>query len=110
MATLSSVLAWAILGTEEPGWLQSWGRRVGATERLNHVCVCVCVCARVRARPTLRPQSMSYIAYRALLSMEFSRQEYWSQLPFPSPKGLPDPGIEPTFFASPAFAGGLFTS
>ena len=29
--------------------------------------------------------------------MEFSRQEYWSGLPFPSPGGLPDPGIEPGF-------------
>ena len=29
------------------------------------------------------------------LSMEFSRQEYWSGLPFPSPGDLPDPGIEP---------------
>ena len=28
-------------------------------------------------------------------SMEFSRQEYWSRLPFPSPRDLPDPGIEP---------------
>ena len=27
--------------------------------------------------------------------MEFSRQEYWSGLPYPSPKGLSDPGIEP---------------
>ena len=32
---------------------------------------------------------------QAPLSMEFSRQEYWSGLPFPSPGGLPDPGIEP---------------
>ena len=31
----------------------------------------------------------------APLSMEFSRQEYWSGLPFPSPGHLPDPGIEP---------------
>ena len=30
------------------------------------------------------------------LSMEFSRHEYWSGLPFPSPEDLPDPGIEPT--------------
>ena len=30
----------------------------------------------------------------ATLSMGFSRQEYWSQLPFPSPGDLPDPGIE----------------
>ena len=37
--------------------------------------------------------------------MEFSRQEYWSGLPFPSPGDLLDPGIEPT---SPALAGGFF--
>ena len=35
------------------------------------------------------------VAYKALLSMEFSRQEYWSGLPFPSPGALPDPEIEP---------------
>ena len=35
------------------------------------------------------------IAHKAPLSMEFSRQEYWSGLPFPSPGDLPDPGIEP---------------
>ena len=35
------------------------------------------------------------IAHQAPLSMEFSRQEYWSGLPFPSPGDLPDPGIKP---------------
>ena len=35
------------------------------------------------------------VAYQAPLSMEFSRQEYWSGLPFPSSGDLPDPGIEP---------------
>ena len=35
------------------------------------------------------------VAYQAPPSMEFSRQEYWSGLPFPSPGYLPDPGIEP---------------
>ena len=35
------------------------------------------------------------VAYQAFLSMGFSRQEYWSGLPFPSPGNLPDPGIEP---------------
>ena len=34
------------------------------------------------------------VAYQAPLSVEFSRQEYWSGLPFPSPGDLPDPGIE----------------
>ena len=35
------------------------------------------------------------IAYHVPPSMGFSRQEYWSGLPFPSPEDLPDPGIEP---------------
>ena len=35
------------------------------------------------------------IAHQAPLSMGFSRQEYWSGLPFPPPGGLPNPGIEP---------------
>ena len=35
------------------------------------------------------------VAYQAPLSMGFSSQEYWSGLPFPSPRDLPDPGIEP---------------
>ena len=35
------------------------------------------------------------VAHQASLSMKFSRQEYWSGLPFPSPGDLPDPGIEP---------------
>ena len=35
------------------------------------------------------------VAYQAPPSMEFSRQKYWSGLPFPSPRDLPDPGTEP---------------
>ena len=35
------------------------------------------------------------LAYQVPLSMEFSRQEYWSEQPFPSPGNLPDPGIKP---------------
>ena len=35
------------------------------------------------------------VAYQAPLSMGFSRQEYWSGVPFPSPGDLPHPGIEP---------------
>ena len=45
------------------------------------------------------------VACQALLSMEFSRQKYWSGLSFPSPGDLPDPGIKPV---SPALAGGFF--
>ena len=39
------------------------------------------------------------IAHQAPLPMGFSRQEYWSGLPFPSPGDLPDPGIEPMSLA-----------
>ena len=48
------------------------------------------------------------VALQAPLSVEFSRQEYWSGLTFPPPPGgLPDAGIKPT---SPALTGGFFTS
>ena len=47
------------------------------------------------------------VAHQAPLSMGFSRQEYWSGLPFPSPEDLPDPGIEPR---SPALQADALTS
>ena len=47
------------------------------------------------------------IAQQAPLSMGFSKQEYWSGLPFPSPGDLPDPGIEP---GSPASKGDALPS
>ena len=47
------------------------------------------------------------VACQAPLSMGFSRQEYWSGLPFPSLGCLPNPGIKPV---SPALAGGFFTT
>ena len=42
------------------------------------------------------------VAHQASLSMDFSRQEYWSELPWPPPGAFPDPGIEPTSLTSPA--------
>ena len=50
------------------------------------------------------------VARQALLSMEFSRQEYWSELPFPPPGDLPNPGIKPASAVSPELAGEFFTS
>ena len=47
------------------------------------------------------------VAYQAPPSMGFSRQVYWSGLPFPSPGDLPDPGIKP---GSPAFQADALTS
>ena len=42
--------------------------------------------------------------------MEFSRQEYWSRLPFPTPGDLSNPWVKPGSLASPALAGGFFTT
>ena len=44
------------------------------------------------------------------LFMGFSRQEYWSGLPFPPPGDLPNPGIQPESPESPALAGRFFTT
>ena len=43
------------------------------------------------------------------MSMGFSRQEYWSGLPFPSPGDLPDPGTEPASLTSPSLADRFFS-
>ena len=79
------------------------GKELDTTERLSEeegfsqhqawkrVCVCVCDSLSVMF-DSLQPPST--VAHQGPLSMEFSRQEYWSALPFPSPGDLPDPGIE----------------
>ena len=48
--------------------------------------------------------------HQAPLSMEFSKQEYWSELPFATPGDLTNPGIQPTSPVSPALAGGFSTT
>ena len=50
------------------------------------------------------------VARQASLSMEFSRQEYWSRLPFPALGDLSDPGIKPMSLGSPALMGRFFTT
>ena len=50
------------------------------------------------------------VAHQAPLSKGFPRQTHWSELPFPPPRGLPDPGIEPTSPISPALARRFFIS
>ena len=49
------------------------------------------------------------LAHQAPLSVGFTRQEYWSRLPFPTQGDLLDPGIEPASLVSPALAGRYFT-
>ena len=66
--------------------------------------MCVCVLSRVQLFAT--PWT---VAHQAPLSMEFSKQEYWSRLPFPSPGELPNLEIELVSLASPELAGGFFT-
>ena len=72
------------------------------TDRHTHVYVqsymYVYVCAQLLSCVRLFATSCT-IVHQAPLSMEFSRQKYWSGLPFPSPGDLPDPGIEPASFS-----------
>ena len=67
----------------------------------------MCVCALNHVQLFATPWT---VAHEAPLSMEFSRQEYWSRLPFSTPGDLPDPAIEPTSLAFPALAGRFFTT
>ena len=69
----------------------------------NGQCVRACVLSRfsfVQLFVTLWT-----VAPQSPLSMGFSRQEYWNELPCPPPGDLPYPGIEPAFLLSPALAG-----
>ena len=55
-------------------------------------CVCMCVSHSVVSDSV----TLWTVAHQVPLSMEFSRQEYWSQLPCPPPGGRLDPGIDPS--------------
>jgi len=91
MGTHSSVLAWRIPGTREPGGLPSMGlHRVGHDgSDLAAAAVFHCVCTHIfvvvwslsRDQLSMTPWT---VAHQAPLSIGFSRQEYWSGLPFPS--------------------------
>ena len=69
---------------------------------ITHFVIRVCGCVyihlyilfshKVMANSFVTPWT---VAHQALLSMQFSRQEYWSGLPFPSAENLPDPAIKP---------------
>ena len=52
--------------------------------------------------------TLGTVARPAPLPIEFSKQEYWSGLPFPTPGNLLDPGIEPSSLGPPALVGGFF--
>ena len=75
-----------------------------ATSYLFYMCACVF------SYSVMSDQTSRTVACQAPLSMEFSRPEYWSGWPFPSPGDLPDPGIEHASPVSSALAGGFFTT
>ena len=66
----------------------------------------VCKCAYY----SVNMFSLVICIHQPPLSMEFSSQEYWSGLPFPTPADLPDPGIKATSLMSTALAGEFFTT
>ena len=73
------------------------------------MCVCVCVCMHTHTLSHVLPFAAPWTAAcQAPLSMEFSRQEYWSGWPFPPLVDPPGPGIEPTSLAFPALSGRFF--
>ena len=124
MATHSSILAWRIPWTEEPGRIQSMGlqrvrhdwatntflrkqeegtcnlnkRQLRSHKMLSHFS-CIWLCA-----------TLWTVASQAPLPMGFSRQEYWSELPCPPPGDPPDLRIKPQSLMSLALAGRFFTT
>ena len=71
------------------------------------VCVCVCMFSHSDVSNSVTPWT---VPYQTALNMGFPRQEYWSGLPFPPPRDLPNPGIEAGSLVSPTLASGLFTN
>ena len=65
------------------------------------------MCMLIRVQLFVTPWT---VAHQALLSVQFFRQEYWSQLPCPSPGDLPNPGIKPMSPVSPELAAGFLTT
>ena len=63
---------------------------------------------RAALQSFLTLQTLWAVANQVRLSMGFSRQKFWSGLPFPSPGHLPDSRTEPASFMSPALADGFF--
>ena len=97
----SSILAWRFPWTEDPGRLQPTGSQRVTHDWSNLACMQEPI---VYHRKWSKVKSLSHVqlfvtpwtvAYQAPPFTGFSRQEYWSGLPFPSPGDLPNPEIEP---------------
>ena len=76
---------------------------------MNYMNISNTVCAQSLSHARLFVTLWS-VACQAPLSMGFSRQEYWSGLPFSPPGDLPESGIKPAYLESSALAGRFFTT
>ena len=84
-------------------------RQLGKTHMGPHMyCTNVHTCVLSSVRLFVTPWTICSLL--CSLFMGFSHLEYWSGLPFPSPGDLPSPGNESASLASPALAGGFFTT
>ena len=102
--TLCNAIDGSPPGSPVPGILQARTLEWVAISFSNHACMlshfsCVRLCAILWTA-----------AHQVPLSMGCCRQEYWSGLPFPSPRDLPNSGIKPVSLASPALTGEFFTT
>ena len=110
LAALIPSITWILLFLSKYSWLiilyyfQMYHIAIQDFSRLYSIVV-VLVFSRVWLFENLWTRAL-----QAPLSMGFPRQEYWSGLPFLSPRKSPVPGIEPTSLASPALTGGFFTT
>ena len=86
------------------GILRALDRRRGSWH-----CVYICVCVHMLSHVWLFA-TLWTVAHQAALSMEFSRQEHWSGLPFPLPGEFSQPRDRTLSLASPALAGRFFTT
>ena len=78
--------------------------------KVNKVTVCVCVSVLSCFSSVWLLVTPWTVAHQDPLSRGFSKQEYWSGLPWPPPGDLPDPGIEPLSLMSPALEGKFLTT
>ena len=120
----SSSSSWALLQSEDIYEAQRgcWPLRTWWLRRSHgiyilciiihaHILYVLCICGAVLSRFSHVGLFVTLwtVAYQAPLSMGFSRQEYWSGLPCPSPGDLSYLGIEPASLISPTLADGFFT-
>jgi len=96
---MASILAWKIPWSEKLASYSPWGcKESDKTEQLtlSYYCLLRCACVLSRFSRVLLFATLWTVTRQASVSMEFSRQEFWSGFPCPPLGDLPDWGIEPT--------------